>query len=159
MAGIKNVTCFTYKDQAEEAARFYTSVFPDGKMGLITPWPMDSHMKAGEVLTVDFSILGRDFVALNAGEDFHFTDAISIQIWCDTQDDIDMYWEKLQAGGGKPIVCGWLKDKFGVSWQVAPSQLRKMLADPDKQRAARAMKEMMSQVKLDIAKLEAAYTA
>jgi len=157
MAQIKDVTCMCFENQAEDAARFYTSIFPDAKMGKITMWPEGGFMPTNTPITVEFTMFGRDFVAVNANTDFHFTDAVSIQVICETQEEIDLYWDKLQAGGGKPVQCGWLKDKFGVSWQVTPAIMRELLGSDDKEKAARAMKVMMSMVKLDIAALKKAY--
>lgn len=153
--------CLWFDTQAEEAAKFYTSIFKDGKIGNISRFGKEGfefHQKpAGSVLTVEFEVNGQQFVALNGGPDFKFTEAISLTIQCDTQNEIDHYWEKLTAGGGKGVQCGWLKDKFGLSWQVTPTVLAEIQKSPDSPNKSRAMNEMFKQVKFDIAKLKQAY--
>jgi len=156
MAQIANLTCFLFENQAEAAAKFYTSVF-DGTLGKVTHWPMDSYMAKGDVLAVEFSILGRDFVAVNCGGPVEHTDGMSIQILCDTQEELDLYWDKLLSDGGEPVVCGWIKDQFGVRWEVTPRKLLGMIGDPDQEKAARTMKAMMGMKKLDFVPLEKAY--
>ncbi len=151
----KLVTCLWFDGNGEEAARYYTSIFKDSKLGPITRHGDAGPGPKGSVLTVEFQLEGRDFVALNGGPNFKFNEAISHQILCDTQDDIDYFWRKLSTGGEEGP-CGWLKDKFGVSWQVVPTILLKLLQDPDAAKANRAMQAMMKMGKLDIAKLEAA---
>lgn len=148
---MKTLTPFLWFDgQAEEAMNFYTSVFKDSKKGKVVPGP------GGRALTASFEIMGMEFVALNGGPQFNFTEAISFQIPCETQEDVDYYWDKLIEGGGKPSQCAWLKDKFGVSWQVVPTALPKLLGDPDRAKANRAMQAMLQMQKIDIAKLEQA---
>jgi predicted 3-demethylubiquinone-9 3-methyltransferase (glyoxalase superfamily) len=144
-----------FDTQAEEAARFYTSVFPNSRLGPIARYPENSPGPAGKVMTVAFQLEGQDFVALNAGPQFKFTEAVSFMVECKDQQEIDYYWDKLTADGGKPVQCGWLKDKYGLSWQVAPDMWNTLyLGDPKK--AERAMQAMMKMVKLDIRKLEEA---
>jgi len=146
-----------FEDQAEEAARFYTSIFKDGKMGKVARYPEGSPGPAGKVMTVGFQIDGVEFVALNGGaQEWKFNDAISFVIECDTQAEIDYYWDELTADGGKPVQCGWLKDKFGLSWQVVPSMMDRLFAGGDARKAERAMQAMLKMVKLDIRKLEEA---
>jgi len=156
------VTCLWFDGNAEEAARFYTSVFKDSKLGSISRYGKEGHevhgREAGSVLTVEFEINGRTFVALNAGPLFKFTEAVSFQVFCDTQQEVDYYWERLSEGGDeKAQQCGWLKDKFGLSWQVVPTVLRKMMSDKDITKTDRVMKAFMPMKKFDIAALERAY--
>ena len=149
-----------FEDQAEEAARFYTSIFKDGKMGKVTRYPESSPGKAGSVMTVAFQLDGVEFIALNGGaQEWKFNDAISFVIECDTQSEIDYYWDELTADGGKPVQCGWLKDKFGISWQVVPSMMDRLFAGDDAKKAERTMQAMLTMVKLDIRKLEEAATS
>jgi predicted 3-demethylubiquinone-9 3-methyltransferase (glyoxalase superfamily) len=137
----KIVPCLWFDTQAEEAAKFYCSVFKNSKLGAISRYPevgQDIHHRpAGSVMTVEFELDGRPFVALNAGPQFKFDEAVSFQIYCDTQTDIDHYWDKLTGGGGQGGPCGWLKDKFGLSWQVVPSAIPAMMSDPDSRKFAR----------------------
>ena len=154
--------CLWFDGQAEEAARFYVSVFKKGKLGMITRFPdvgQETHgREAGSVMTVDFTVNGLPFLALNGGPLFKFNEAVSLMILCDTQDEIDYYWEKLTAGGDPSAQqCGWLKDKYGVSWQVVPKPLMKMWKDSTSPATKRAFAAMMEMKKLDIAKLKAAY--
>jgi predicted 3-demethylubiquinone-9 3-methyltransferase (glyoxalase superfamily) len=152
---MKKLTPFLWYDgQAEEAAKHYVSIFK-GRMGTISRYGEGAPGKAGSVLTASFEIMGLEFVALNGGPQYKFTEAVSFQIPCESQEEVDYYWDKLGAGG-KFSMCGWLKDKFGVSWQVVPTALPKLLGDADKARANRAMQAMLKMQKLDIAKLEAA---
>jgi len=157
MANAKRIKTFLWFDtEAEEAAKFYTSVFKDGKIGAIARFPEGSPRPAGMVMTVEFRIAGHDFVALNGGPEFKFNESVSFAIECDTQQEIDDYWGKLLAGGGTPVQCGWLKDKYGVSWQVNASILERTMAGKDKVKAERVMKAMLGMVKLDLRKLEEA---
>jgi len=160
-ATIQQISPFLWFDgRAEEAARFYVSVFKKGKITTIAHYPdvgQDVHHRpAGSVMTVEFVLNGLPFVALNGGPEFKFNEAISLMIGCDTQAEIDYYWDKLTEGG-QPSACGWLKDKFGVSWQVTPKALMKMWKDTRSPGAKRAFAAMMEMTKLDIAKLKAAY--
>ena len=156
------VTCLWFDGKAEEAARFYTSVFKDSKLGNVARYGKEGHeihgREAGSVMTVDFEINGRTFLALNGGPLFKFTEAVSFQVFCETQVEVDYYWDKLTEGGDeKAQQCGWLKDKFGLSWQVVPRVLPKMMKDKDRQKADRVMKAFLPMKKFDIAALERAY--
>jgi predicted 3-demethylubiquinone-9 3-methyltransferase (glyoxalase superfamily) len=151
--------CLWFDTQAEAAANHYVSIFPKSKLGKITRYGQEGkeiHGKpAGSVLTVEFEIEGVKFLALNGGPQFKFDEAVSFQVLCETQADIDYFWSKL-AEGGEEGPCGWLKDKFGLSWQVVPTVLPEMLQDPNAGRADRAMKAMLQMRKLDIAALQRA---
>jgi predicted 3-demethylubiquinone-9 3-methyltransferase (glyoxalase superfamily) len=153
--------CLWFDTQAEEAARFYCSVFKNSKVGRIAHYPdagQDTHGKpANSVLTVEFELEGMPFMALNAGPMFKFNEAISLQVPCKTQDEIDYYWAKLTADGGQESQCGWLKDKFGLSWQVFPDFMGDILAGPDRAGAARAMNAFMTMKKFDLAAVRKAY--
>ena len=142
---------------AEEAARFYSSLFPDSRIVSVNRSAADNpSTKAGEVLTVDFELAGQPFMGLNGGPDFKFNEAISFTIDCQDQAEVDRYWEALVEGGGEHSVCGWLKDRYGVSWQVIPRALPELLADPDRTAAERVMKAMLEMTKIDVAELQAA---
>ena len=143
---------FGFKDQAEEAAEFYVSVLPDSRIVQTV-----NHPHTGSVITVEFELAGMTFVALNAGQDWEFTEAISLAVSCQTQEEIDDLWAKLTADGGQEVACGWLKDKFGVCWQIVPASIGQMIGDPDPDRAARVFDAMVQMIKLDMAKLQAAY--
>jgi predicted 3-demethylubiquinone-9 3-methyltransferase (glyoxalase superfamily) len=161
MAAVQKITpCLWFDSEAEEAARFYVAVFENGRIGNISRYGEEGFeihgRPAGSVMTVEFEIGGQNFTALNGGPHFKFNEAISFQIPCETQEEIDHYWEKLSAGG-EIGQCGWLKDKFGVSWQIFPAALPDMLCDDDKAKAARAMRAMLGMKKIDIAELHAAY--
>ncbi|MDX3585481.1 VOC family protein [Streptomyces europaeiscabiei] len=149
-------TCLWFDGQAEEAAAHYVSIFKNSRLGRVTHYGEGAPQPAGSVLTVDFVANGQRFVALNGGPQFKFTEAVSFQILCADQDEIDHYWNSLTEGG-EPGPCGWLKDRFGVSWQVVPTALIEMISDPDPQKASRATAAMMSMGKLDLAALERAY--
>lgn len=149
-------TCLWFDGQAEEAAKFYTSIFKGSKMGEILRYGDAGPGPKGSVLTVAFEILGQQFMGLNGGAEFKFNPAVSFVIPCEAQEDVDYHWQQLLRGG-KPMECGWLTDKFGVSWQVTPTVLPKMLQDKDKDKADRVMKAMMKMVKLDIEALKQAY--
>jgi predicted 3-demethylubiquinone-9 3-methyltransferase (glyoxalase superfamily) len=148
--------CLWFDTQAEDAAAFYVSVFRNSRIVSTSHYGEAGPREAGMVLTVQFEIDGQVFTALNGGPEFTFSEAISFQIDCPTQDDVDYYWERLSADGGEQGPCGWLKDKFGVSWQVVPDELEKLLADPDQGRAQRAMAAMLQMRKIDIAAVRAA---
>ncbi|CAL9351166.1 VOC family protein [Streptomyces sp. enrichment culture] len=150
-------TCLWFDGEAEEAARFYVSLFKNSSLGPVALYPEGGHRPAGTVLTVEFTANGQKFVALNGGPEFTFNEAISFQITCADQEEVDHYWARLTEGGGTEGPCGWLTDRFGVSWQVVPGRLQEMFRDPDPARAARANQAMMSMGKLDIAELERAY--
>jgi predicted 3-demethylubiquinone-9 3-methyltransferase (glyoxalase superfamily) len=150
-------TCLWFDNEAEEAAHYYVSIFKNSSVGKVSRYTEGSPRPAGSVLTVDFTANGHKFVALNGGPEFKFNEAISFQIFCENQEEIDYYWTKLTENGGEPGPCGWLKDKYGVSWQVIPDRLDDMITDADPAKAERAMKAMLSMHKLDIAGLEKAY--
>ncbi|MBV1949258.1 VOC family protein [Streptomyces sp. BV129] len=150
-------TCLWFDGQAEEAAHYYVSVFKDSGIGRVTHWSEAGPGEPGTVLTVEFTANGQKFVALNGGPEFKFSEAISFQILCADQREIDHYWTRLTEDGGEGGPCGWLKDRFGVSWQVCPERLLEMTSDPDPQKAARAFSAMMTMGKLDLAALEEAY--
>src|SRR5436309_8047042 len=148
-----------FDSEAEQAAKFYVGIFKNSKIGKIAHYGEDGPRPRGSVMTVEFTLERVDFVALNGGPQFEFTEAISFNVNCETQDEIDYFWEKLSADGGSTGPCGWLKDKFGLSWQVSPVVLGDMLADPDRAVAGRVMKAMMEMEKIDIAALKKAYEA
>jgi len=159
---MQKITPFLWFDhQAEEAAKFYTSVFKNSKIGRILRYDEASAKAAGRpagsVLTVEFEIEGQKFTALNGGPAFKFNESISFVLNCETQKEIDYFWEKLTADGGEESQCGWLKDKFGLSWQITPTVLIDMLHDKDPEKAERVMKAMLQMQKIDINKLKAAY--
>jgi len=143
-----------FDTQAEEAARFYTSVFPNSEIVQVARRPKGVPGEEGKVMLVSFKLEGQDFLALNGGPEFPHTEAISFVVECADQAEIDNFWDKLTAGGGKPVQCGWLKDRFGVSWQVVPQDLGRFFRDPKK--AERVMAAVMQMVKLDVAAMEAA---
>ena len=150
--------CLWFDGQAEEAAEFYTSILPDSRIVKVNRSAADNPSTSqGDVLTVDFELAGQQFIGLNGGPEFKFTEAISLSIDCEDQAEVDRYWDALLANGGEPSVCGWLKDRFGVSWQVIPRQLPEMLDSPDRAGAARAMQAMLEMTKIDVAKLREAY--
>jgi predicted 3-demethylubiquinone-9 3-methyltransferase (glyoxalase superfamily) len=142
--------------QAEEMANFYTSIFPNSKLGGSADYTEDSPGEAGTVMVVEFEINGRKFIALNGGPQFKFNESISLMIYCESQDEVDKYWDALLEGGS-PSQCGWLKDKFGVSWQVTPVELMEMQKTKDNAQHKRVMDAMMKMVKLDIDELRKAY--
>jgi predicted 3-demethylubiquinone-9 3-methyltransferase (glyoxalase superfamily) len=144
-----------FDKEAEEAVDFYVSIFKNSKKGDVSRYTEAGPGKPGSAMTVPFELDGMKFTALNGGPDFKFNEAISFVVNCETQQEVDYYWEKLSAGG-KEVQCGWLKDKFGLSWQIVPAALMRLIADRDRAKAARVMQAMMKMVKLDIAKLEAA---
>ena len=150
--------CLWFDGNAEEAARLYTSIFPNSRISSVDRSPGETPSGPKDmVLSVNFTIDGRSFIALNGGPEFKFTEAISLSIDCADQAEVDRYWDALLADGGQESVCGWLKDRFGVSWQVVPRQLPEMLNSPDREGAARALAAMLKMVKLDVAGLERAF--
>jgi len=154
---MKRINAFLWFDsKAEEAAKFYVGIFRNSKIDRITRYGEAGPGPKGSVMTVDFTLDGVRFVALNGGPQFKFTEAISFNVNCETQEEIDYFWEKLSADGGSTGPCGWLKDKFGLSWQVTPVFLGYMLADPDAEKANRVMKAIMEMGKIDIAALNKA---
>jgi predicted 3-demethylubiquinone-9 3-methyltransferase (glyoxalase superfamily) len=156
MASDGFTTCLWFDGQAEEAAQHYLSIFKDGKLGRTVRYTETGPGTPGSVLTVEFEVNGQKFVGLNGGPEFTFNEAISFQIHCADQEEVDYYWNRLSEGG-QEIQCGWVKDKFGVSWQVVPDVLLGMISDSDPEKAKRATDAMMSMVKLDIATLQKAY--
>jgi predicted 3-demethylubiquinone-9 3-methyltransferase (glyoxalase superfamily) len=162
MAIQKIAPCLWFDTQAEEAAEFYTSVFKNSRITATNRYGEAGQeitgAKPGSVMTVAFEIDGHPFTALNGGPHFKINEAVSFEIFCDTQKDVDYYWERLGAGGDpKAQQCGWLKDKFGVSWQVIPKELPDLLKDPSSPQGERAMKAMLQMKKLDIDALKSAY--
>ena len=154
--------CLWFDDNAEDAVNFYASIFKDSKIGNVTRYGKEGYeihkKKEGSVMTINFEIEGQKFLALNGGPIFKFNEAISFQVYCDTQEEIDYYWNKLTEAGDKNAqVCGWLKDKFGVSWQVVPVALINMLEDKDSSKTERVMKAMLQMRKLDIDALTKAF--
>jgi predicted 3-demethylubiquinone-9 3-methyltransferase (glyoxalase superfamily) len=153
----KITNCLWFDTQAEEAAKFYVSVFPNSKITKLSRYPEGlPGDRAGQVLTVEFELDGRPFSGLNGGPHFTFDEAISFQIDCKDQAEVDRYWDALLAGGGQESQCGWLKDRFGLSWQVVPTRLAELMSGPDTEKANRVAGAMMKMVKLDVAKLEQA---
>jgi len=154
--------CLWFDCNAEEAVNFYTSIFKNSRIGPVSHYSeagFEHHrMPAGTVLGIEFELNGMKFSALNGGPVFKFNEAISLQVPCETQEEVDYYWEKLSAGGDPAAQqCGWLKDKFGLSWQVFPQALVTMLADDDRTKADRVMKTMLQMKKIELAGLERAY--
>ena len=154
--------CLWFDDQGEEVAKFYTSIFKDSKIGDVTRYGKEGYeihgREEGTVMTVEFEIEGQKFLVLNGGPIFKFNEAISFQVYCETQEEVDYYWEKLSEGGDeKAQQCGWLKDKYGVSWQIVPNILIKMLKDKDSEKSQSVMKAMLQMHKLDISTLKKAY--
>ena len=154
----KYSTCLWFNDQAEEAAKFYVSIFPNSKVIDRLRWGEAGHGLKGSVLTCEFELDGRHYIALNGGPQYQFTPAISLVINCETQAEVDRYWSAFLQGG-KEQACGWITDKFGVSWQVTPTMLPRLLKDPDQAKADRVMAAMMEMIKLDIAVLQQAADA
>jgi len=154
---MQKITPFLWFDnQAEDAMRFYTSVFRNSKAGKITYYGDGAPLPKGTVMTASFELEGTEFTALNGGPIFKFTEAVSFWIACKNQEEVDYYWEKLIAGGGEPSQCGWLKDRFGLSWQVVPTVLTELLNDRDRAKANRVMQAMLTMKKIDIKKLQEA---
>ena len=157
----KITPCLWFDTEAEEAANFYVSIFPNSKIIRIERYPeagSEVHGKpAGSVMVAVFSLDGQEFTALNGGPQFKFDEAVSFQIPCADQKEVDYFWSKLTADGGEEGPCGWVKDKFGLSWQVSPTRLQEMLSDPDPARRDRVMTQMLKMKKLDLAPLERAF--
>jgi predicted 3-demethylubiquinone-9 3-methyltransferase (glyoxalase superfamily) len=154
---IQKITPFLWFDhQAEEAATFYASIFPNSKIVKVVRYGAAGPGPAGAAMTVAFQLEGQSFVALNGGPIYQFTPAISFVVNCESQADVDGYWEELSAGGVE-VQCGWVKDKFGLSWQIVPTVLPELLADSDPEKSQRVMKAMLAMKKIDIAALRAAY--
>jgi len=156
---MSKITPFLWFDgNAEEAAGLYVSLLPDSRVESVSRSPADNpSTPAGAVLVVDFTLAGQPFRAINGGPEFHFNEAISFVIDCEDQAEVDRLWNALIAGGGSPGQCGWLKDRYGMSWQIVPRQLGEMLGDPDAEKARRAMEAMLQMGKIDIAAMRAAF--
>jgi predicted 3-demethylubiquinone-9 3-methyltransferase (glyoxalase superfamily) len=158
----KIIPCLWFDDQAEEATQFYASIFKDAKIGNVACYDEASSTASGKpvgsVMTVEFQLHGQDFLALNGGPMFKFTEAVSFIVNCDSQDEVDEFWEKLSADG-QIQQCGWLKDKYGLSWQIVPVAMNAMLIDTDPEKAKRVMEAMLEMTKLDLNVLQAAYDA
>jgi predicted 3-demethylubiquinone-9 3-methyltransferase (glyoxalase superfamily) len=151
----KITPCLWFDTAGEEAARFYTSVFPNSRIVDVAHYGSAGPRPEGTVMAVSFELDGQKFVALNGGPQFTFSEAISFQVDCESQEEVDAYWNKLSAGGEEGP-CGWLKDKFGLSWQIVPRRLMELLQDPDKEKAQRAMEAMLKMKKIEIADVERA---
>ena len=153
----KQITPFLwFDDNAEEATNFYTSIFKNSKILSIKRYGDGGPGPKGSVMTTSFELVGQEFVALNGGPRFKFTEAVSFVVKCETQDDVDYYWDKLLEGG-QPQACGWLKDKFGLSWQIVPTVFFRLVGDSDPEKVSRVMQAMLKMIKFDIAKLQEAY--
>lgn len=156
MATLGKITpCLWFDTEGETAANFYTGVFPNSRIGRVTRYGSAGPRPEGMVMTVNFELDGLEFMALNGGPEFTFDEAISFQVNCESQEEVDFYWTKLSEGGEEGP-CGWVKDKFGVSWQIVPTVMDELIADPDPERSQRAMKAMLGMKKLDIAELQRA---
>src|SRR5499426_4304609 len=153
---IKMTPCLWFDKNAEEAAQFYAATFPDSRVIAVHKSPSDYPSgKAGDVLTVEFTVLGQPFLGLNGGPEFTFDEAVSFQVFTDTQEETDRYWKAIVGSGGQESECSWCKDKFGVSWQIVPRALINAINDPDRAAAKRAMEAMMTMTKIDIAAINA----
>jgi predicted 3-demethylubiquinone-9 3-methyltransferase (glyoxalase superfamily) len=153
--GQRIVTCLWFDTQGEEAAELYCSLLPGSRITGTTPYP-DGTDRAGSTMTVEFELDGRPYLALNGGDQFRFNEAVSFQVMCEDQAEVDRYWDALLADGGEEGPCGWLKDRFGLSWQVVPTMLPRLLGSSDAEQAARVNQAMYAMKKLDIATLEKA---
>jgi predicted 3-demethylubiquinone-9 3-methyltransferase (glyoxalase superfamily) len=155
--GMQKITTFLwFDDQAEEAAKFYTSIFKDAKIGTISRYGEGLPKPKGTALVVMFQLAGQEFMALNGGPKFKFTEAISLLVNCETQEEVDDYWQKLTERG-QESQCGWLKDKYGLSWQIVPTALGKLISDPDPQKSQRVMQALLQMKKIDVKRLQQAY--
>ena len=155
----KITPCLWFDTQAEEAANFYTSIFKNSRILEVSHFGEGAPRPAGMVMTVSFVLDGQELIALNGGPEFTFDEAISLQVYCETQDEVDELWSKLTEGGGEESQCGWLKDKYGLSWQIIPTRLMELLNDPDPARSQRAMQAMLQMRKIDVPTLEKAAAA
>ena len=156
---MKNIVpCLWFDTEGEAAAELYTSVFPNSKILDVARYGEAGPRPAGTVMTVSFELNGQEFLALNGGPDFTFTEAVSFQVFCDDQEEVDRYWNALSEGGEEGP-CGWLKDRFGLSWQIVPTRLMELIRDPDRGRAHRATQSMLGMMKIEIAELERAADA
>jgi predicted 3-demethylubiquinone-9 3-methyltransferase (glyoxalase superfamily) len=154
----KITPCLWFDTEGEEAAQFYTSVFPNSRIVEVTRYGSAGPRAEGTVMTVSFELDGQGFMALNGGPDFKFNEAISLSVDCESQDEVDSYWNALTEGG-EAGPCGWLKDKYGVSWQIVPKVLNELISDPDQEKAQRVMAAMLQMGKIEIAELEKAAAA
>ena len=156
---MKKITpCLWFDTEAEDAAAYYTSIFPNSRILEVTHYGAAGPRPAGMVMAVTFELDGHELMALNGGPEFTFNEAVSFQAHCESQDEVDQYWSRLtEAGEEGP--CGWLKDRYGMSWQIVPTRLMELVADPDAERSQRAMKAMLGMKKIDIAAVEAAATS
>lgn len=155
---MQKITPFLWFDgQAEEAANFYVSLFPDSKVVDVSYYEEGGPGPAGTAMTVNFRLAGQDYVALNGGPEFKFNESVSFSVACEGQDEVDDLWTKLTADGGEESQCGWLKDRYGLSWQIIPTALPEMLGDPDREKAGRAMQAMLKMRKIDIATMRKAF--
>ena len=152
----KIVTFLWFNDNADEAVEFYTSLFPKSKRLSESHYMEGMPGTPGSILTIEFELFGLTFTALNGGPEFKFNEAISLMVHCDSQEEVDKYWDALTANGGEESVCGWLKDRYGLSWQITPNRLMELISDPDKEKASRVIKAMMEMKKIDLPKLEEA---
>jgi len=162
MATTRIAPCLWFDTEAEEAAKYYNSIFKNAKIKAVNRYPDSEteihHKPPGSVMTVDFELDGMSFTALNGGPNFKFNEAVSLQVFCKDQEEIDYYWEKLRAGGDpKAQVCGWLKDRYGLSWQVGPANMADMFKDEKSPNTKRAMDAMLKMKKIDMAELQRAY--
>jgi predicted 3-demethylubiquinone-9 3-methyltransferase (glyoxalase superfamily) len=153
----KITPCLWFDTEGEEAATFYTSVFPNSRIVDVARYGSAGPRPEGMVMMVTFELDGQRFLALNGGPDFTFSEAISLSIDCEDQAEVDRYWDALNANGGEPSVCGWLKDRFGLSWQVVPRRMTEMFASQDREAAERAMESMLKMTKIELATLEQAF--
>jgi predicted 3-demethylubiquinone-9 3-methyltransferase (glyoxalase superfamily) len=152
------VPCLWYDGEAAQAAQFYVTLLPDSRIDAVNRSPADYPSgKAGDVLTVEFTLAGRSFVGLNGGPQATFNETMSLQIPCEDQAEVDRLWDALLANGGEAVACGWIRDRWGLSWQIFPRRLTEMLASSDREAAKRAMQAMMEMVKIDLPTLERAY--
>ena len=157
-ASVRSITpCLTFKDQAEEAVNFYVSVFRDARIVSLVRSDRDGPVPKGKVLNVAFELGGQRYTAFDGGAHFQFTDGFSLMATCDTQEELDRVWHTLSSDGGREIECGWLKDRFGVSWQVVPASLMEMMAHPERGNVHKLLEAVWSMVKLDVKALETAY--
>ena len=146
-----------FNNEAEEAANYYVSLFKNSRVGTIARYPEGAPGSPGSVMVVDFELEGQRFSALNGGPQFKFNESVSFVVHCDSQEEVDYFWSKLTANGGEESMCGWLKDKYGLSWQVVPRALIEMISDPDKAKSQRAFNAMLQMKKIDIAELKKAF--
>jgi predicted 3-demethylubiquinone-9 3-methyltransferase (glyoxalase superfamily) len=151
--------CLWFDTEGEDAAKFYTSIFPNSKITGTLHYGDAGPRTEGMVMVVNFELDGKKFIALNGGPDFKFNEAISLEVICETQEEVDNYWSTLTADGGEEGPCGWLKDKYGLSWQIIPRRLNELIADPDREKSQRVMRAMLSMKKIEIDELERAARA